>query len=91
MPSKSKPPDLPIIAFASITDWKEWLAAHGSKSKGIWMKLAKKDSGIASVSRQEAIDAALCYGWIDGQVGKFDELYWLVRYTPRGPKSIWSE
>jgi uncharacterized protein YdeI (YjbR/CyaY-like superfamily) len=82
---------LPIMAFASASEWEEWLDAHGQQSKGIWLKLAKKDSGIPSVTRQQAIDAALCFGWIDGQVGKFDDRYWLVRFTPRGPKSLWSE
>jgi uncharacterized protein YdeI (YjbR/CyaY-like superfamily) len=60
-------------------------------SKGIWLKLAKKQSGIPSVSRQEVIDGALCYGWIDGQLEKFDERYWLVRFTPRSSRSKWSK
>ena len=55
------------------------------------MKLAKKDSGIASVTYDEAVEAALCYGWIDGQKKGFDEQYWLQKFTPRGPKSIWSK
>jgi uncharacterized protein YdeI (YjbR/CyaY-like superfamily) len=83
--------ELPIIAFASAHVWEAWLAAHGSESKGIWLKLAKKESGIASLSRQEAIDGALCYGWIDGQTARFDERQWLVRFTPRRQRSIWSE
>jgi uncharacterized protein YdeI (YjbR/CyaY-like superfamily) len=81
---------LPVIAFASASDWELWLSKQPRSSKGIWLKLAKKDSGIKSVSRQEAIDGALCYGWIDGQLQKFDERYWLVRFTPRSARSKWS-
>jgi uncharacterized protein YdeI (YjbR/CyaY-like superfamily) len=81
---------LPVIAFASAPDWEQWLSRQPRSSKGIWLKLAKKESGIESVSRQEAIDGALCYGWIDSQLQKFDEHYWLVRFTPRSAKSKWS-
>src|SRR5882724_7341475 len=82
---------LPIIAFASAADWEKWLSAQPRTSKGLWLKLAKKESGVATVSRQEAIDGALCYGWIDGQLDKFDERYWLIRFTPRSRKSKWSK
>jgi uncharacterized protein YdeI (YjbR/CyaY-like superfamily) len=83
--------DLPVIAFKSQKAWETWLASQSSASKGLWLKLAKKSSGIASVSQQEAIDTALCYGWIDGQLDAFNENYWLIRFTPRKPKSKWSE
>lgn len=83
--------DLPIVTFASIAEWEAFLAAEPTSSKGVWLKLAKKGSGIASVSRQEAIDGALCHGWIDGQLDAFDEAHWLVRFTPRRRKSKWSE
>ncbi len=82
---------LPIMAFASASDWEKWLSAQPRTSKGLWLKLAKKESGISSVSRQEAIDGALCYGWIDGQLDKFDERYWLIRFTPRSSRSKWSK
>jgi uncharacterized protein YdeI (YjbR/CyaY-like superfamily) len=82
---------LPIIAFASASDWEDWLSRQLGRSKGVWLKLAKKQSGIRSVSRQEAIDGALCYGWIDGQLQKFDERYWLIRFTPRADRSKWSK
>src|SRR5882724_5721263 len=82
---------LPIIAFASAAACEKWLFAQPRTCKGLWLKLAKKDSGVASVSRQEAIDGALCYGWIDGQLDKFDERYWLIRFTPRSRKSKWSK
>src|ERR1700691_4480699 len=81
---------LPALAFASASDWEQWLSRQPRSSKGIWLKLAKKGARIESVSRQGAIDGALCYGWIDGQLQKFDERYWLVRFTPRSAKSKWS-
>jgi uncharacterized protein YdeI (YjbR/CyaY-like superfamily) len=82
---------LPIMAFASAAEWEAWLAQQPRTSKGLWLKLAKKASGLPSVSRSEAIEGALCHGWIDGQLEKFDEHHWLVRFTPRKPKSKWSE
>jgi uncharacterized protein YdeI (YjbR/CyaY-like superfamily) len=82
---------LPIMAFASAVEWEAWLAQQPGTSKGLWLKLAKKASGLPSVSRSEAIEGALCHGWIDGQLEKFDEHHWLVRFTPRKPKGKWSE
>lgn len=82
--------DLPVKAFASQAAWDAWLTAHAADSSGLWLKLGKKSAGIASVSRAEAIDTALCHGWIDGQLDGFDEDYWLIRFTPRKPASIWS-
>ena len=81
---------LPVMAFASATAWEEWLGRQPRSSKGIWLKLAKQDSGIRSVSKTEAIDGALCHGWIDGQLQKYDEKCWLIRFTPRGARSKWS-
>jgi uncharacterized protein YdeI (YjbR/CyaY-like superfamily) len=83
--------DLPVIAFKSQKAWDAWLASQPVQSKGLWLKLAKKSSGIASVSRPEAIDTALCHGWIDGQLDSFDADYWLIRFTPRQSTSKWSE
>src|SRR5580704_2491770 len=83
--------DLPVIAFKSQQAWDAWLTSLPAPSKGLWLKLAKKSSGVASVSRQEAVDTALCHGWIDGQLDSFDDKYWLIRFTPRRSKSIWSE
>lgn len=60
-------------------------------SKGIWLKLAKRGSGVASVTKAEAIEVALCHGWIDGQLNPYDERFWLIRFTPRSAKSRWSE
>ena len=83
--------DLPVIAFKSQHAWDAWLTSQPASSKGLWLKLAKKSSGIASVSKPEAIDTALCHGWIDGQLDSFDDEYWLIRFTPRQPASKWSE
>jgi uncharacterized protein YdeI (YjbR/CyaY-like superfamily) len=82
---------LPVKAFASAADWERWVAAQPHSSPGVWLKLAKKASRIASVSKQEAIDCALCHGWIDGQLEKYDDRYWLIRFTPRSAKSKWSD
>ena len=83
--------DLLVIAFKSQQAWDAWLTSQPTQSKGLWLKLAKKSSGVASVSRQEAIDTALCHGWIDGQLDSFDDDYWLIRFTPRQSTSKWSE
>jgi uncharacterized protein YdeI (YjbR/CyaY-like superfamily) len=83
--------DLPVVAFKSQQMWDTWLASQPAACKGLWLKLAKKSSGIASVSKAEAIDTALCHGWIDGQLDSFDDRYWLIRFTPRQSTSKWSE
>jgi len=87
----SKPSELPTLPFASQADWANWLKTQHDQSPGIWLKLAKKDSSIPSVTYDEAVDIALCYGWIDGQKKGLDNKYWLQKFTPRGPKSIWSK
>lgn len=87
----NKPADLSILPFASQAKWADWLARQHDKSAGVWLKLAKKDSGIPSVTYDEALEIALCYGWIDGQKKSFDEKYFLQKFTPRRPKSIWSK
>ena len=86
-----KTTDLPIKPFASKAKWADWLARQHDKSAGLWLKLAKKDSEIKSITYEEALDVALCYGWIDGQKKGFDDKYWLQKFTPRGRKSIWSK
>ena len=83
--------DLPVLAFKSQQAWDTWLASQPVRSKGLWLKLAKKSSGIASVSKAEALDCALCHGWIDGQLDRFDDDFWLIRFTPRQATSKWSE
>ena len=89
--ASAKVRDLPVKAFVSLEAWETWLAAQPATSKGVWLKHAKQSAKSPSVSRQEAIDGALCYGWIDGQLDKFDDDWWLVRFTPRRPMGKWSE
>jgi len=67
------------------------LAEHHAVSKGVWLKIAKKETGIPSVDYAGALECALCYGWIDGQKAALDEQFWLQKFTPRGPKSGWSK
>ena len=87
----SESSELLILPFASQSKWADWIAKQHDKSAGVWLKLAKKDSGISSVTYTEALEVALCYGWIDGQKNSFDEKYFLQKFTPRRPKSIWSK
>ncbi|MCO6452860.1 MAG: YdeI/OmpD-associated family protein [Caldilineales bacterium] len=82
---------LPVIHFNSENEWERWLEAEHAQAQGLWLKLAKKDSGIPTVSYAEAVDVALCFGWIDGQKAAFDESYWLQRFTPRRSRSKWSQ
>ena len=82
--------DLPVLGFPSRQAWAGWLDEHHESSSGIWLKFAKKGSGIESVSHAEALEEALRHGWIDGQAAKFDEDHWLQRFTPRRPRSRWS-
>jgi len=83
--------ELPILPFESKKKFADWLAKNHDKSAGLWLKIAKKATGISTVTYLEALDVALCYGWIDGQKGSFDEQYFLQKFTPRRPKSIWSK
>jgi len=91
MGAKKPAADLPILSFENPEAFAAWLSEHHAGSPGLWLKLAKKGSGIASVNYAEALDVALCYGWIDGQKGSFDESWWLQKFTPRGARSIWSK
>ena len=81
---------LPIMSFEAQQDWERWLKEHYTE-EGIWLKIAKKETGIPSVSYAEALDSAICYGWIDGQKASFDDKYWLQKFTPRRQKSVWSK
>jgi uncharacterized protein YdeI (YjbR/CyaY-like superfamily) len=83
--------NLPIIPFASQADWENWLEGNHSSSTGLWLKIAKKASGVPTVAFGEAIDVALCFGWIDGQRRSYDDVWYLQRLTPRRPRSRWSE
>ncbi|MBI1280456.1 MAG: hypothetical protein GC179_20205 [Anaerolineaceae bacterium] len=83
--------ELPVISFVSDKEWEQWLEENGSTSKGLWIKMAKKESGIVSINHPQALDVALCFGWIDGQRLKFDGQYFLQKFTPRRSKSMWSK
>lgn len=82
---------LPTKTFKTPREWRQWLAKNHSAANGLWLRIFKKDSGKETVSYAEALDEALCYGWIDGQKKKFDELSFLQKFTPRRPKSLWSK
>lgn len=82
---------LPILLFASKEEWADWLDSHHANSPGVWLQLARKASSIASVTYEEALEVALCYGWIDGQKKSYDADSWLQKFTPRGARSIWSK
>ncbi len=88
---KKKETELPIIAFPDGRAFAAWIEQQQGDCAGLWVKFAKKASGIAGISQQEALDVALCYGWIDGQRTGFDNNYYLNRYTPRRARSKWSE
>lgn len=83
--------DLPIKAFKTSNDWEKWLAKNYSKPAGIWLRFFKKASGVKTVNYAEALDVALCYGWIDGQANKYDDKSYLQRFTPRRKRSVWSK
>ncbi|KAE8147891.1 hypothetical protein BDV25DRAFT_168812 [Aspergillus avenaceus] len=91
MLSNPEPSDLPIHTFESAQDFERFLEREHSIAPGIYLKLAKKSSGRVSVSREEAVETALCFGWIDGRALAYDQHSWLVRYTPRRAKSVWSK
>jgi uncharacterized protein YdeI (YjbR/CyaY-like superfamily) len=82
---------LPIIPFQFQQDWERWLEDNHAESEGLWLKMAKKASGIPTVSFNDAIDVAICFGWIDGQRLGHDDTWYLQRFTPRRPRSRWSE
>ena len=84
-------PDLPVEEFASAKQWERWLARNHATSPGVWLKIAKKGSGVETVSHPEALEVALCYGWIDGLRHKHDDVYFRQRFTPRTPRSKWSK
>ncbi len=82
---------LQILTFGKVRKFEAWLVANGPDAPGMWLKLAKKGAPEPTLAKSEAIDAALCHGWIDGQLDKYDAYYWLVRFTPRKRGSKWSQ
>jgi uncharacterized protein YdeI (YjbR/CyaY-like superfamily) len=83
--------DLPILEFTDRAAWQSWLDEEHESSRGVWIKIAKKASGIPTVTHAEALEDALCHGWIDGQRAPHDDTHFLQRFTPRRPRSRWSE
>ena len=82
---------LPVLSFVDAKGFEDWLDQQPANAAGAWLKLAKKAAKIATLSKAEAIDAALCHGWIDGQLDKYDDEHWLIRFTPRKARSKWSQ
>lgn len=89
--TKKKTPTLKTLSFKNLKDWKKWLKDNEKSSPGIWIKFRKKGTAASVLTYPEARDEAICYGWIDGQIKSIDENYYLRRFTPRKPKSIWSK
>ncbi len=83
--------DIPVVTFPDGKSWEGWLKDNYTDQTGVWLKIAKKDSGIPSVTQLEALDSCLCYGWIDGQRRSYDDKYYLQKYTPRRKRSLWSK
>jgi uncharacterized protein YdeI (YjbR/CyaY-like superfamily) len=81
---------LPVVTFQDSGAFEHWIESQSTQSKGAWLRLAKKGSSLRTLSKAEAIDAALCHGWIDGQLDRYDDESWLVRFTPRKAGSKWS-
>lgn len=89
--SQKKPDTLPVRLFEQQPDWLKWLTENHSTSSGVWLQLAKKGGTMRSMSYDEAIEVALCFGWFDGQKKAQDDQYWLQKVTPRSVKSVWSK
>jgi uncharacterized protein YdeI (YjbR/CyaY-like superfamily) len=79
------------VEFNKATEWQKWLAAHHANTDGVWLRFYKKGSGVKTLTYAEALDSALCYGWIDGQAKKYDELSYVQKFTPRRARSMWSK
>ncbi|HEX6924677.1 MAG TPA: YdeI/OmpD-associated family protein [Longimicrobiaceae bacterium] len=86
-----KDAEYPILHLDSGEAWREWLEANHATSSGVWLRIARKGADLSSPTREEALDAALCYGWIDGQARSEGETSWLQKFTPRGKRSTWSK
>ncbi|NEN85639.1 YdeI/OmpD-associated family protein [Paenibacillus elgii] len=86
-----KESELPILLFADQPSWEAWLEQNHDASAGVRLHLAKKQADVVTLTYQEALESALCYGWIDSRKEAYDESTWLQRFTPRGAKSIWSK
>ncbi len=83
--------DLPVFSFDTQEEWRKWLSKNYSAASGVWLRFYKKASGIRKVNYQEALDEALCFGWIDGLVNKYDDNSYLQKFTPKRKRSTWSQ
>lgn len=83
--------ELPVLLFADSGEMEEWLEENGADSQGVWLKIAKKGAREPSVTYDEAVELALCFGWIDSQVRRFDDQHYIQRFTPRRPRGRWSK
>ena len=81
---------IPTHRFATPEEWEGWLEENHAHAKGVWIKMAKKASGIETIRHPDAVDVALCFGWIDGRRERLDDTHFLQRFTPRRPRSNWS-
>jgi uncharacterized protein YdeI (YjbR/CyaY-like superfamily) len=91
MPEKRKPDVADVMFFGGAAEFEVWLAGHVDWRPGVWLKIAKKASGIPSLTDEEAVDLGLCYGWISGKRKAYDDVYYLQHYVPRRPRSLWSQ
>jgi len=90
-PQSKSSTELPVHYFARKLDWAAWLNKNHASSSGVWLQLAKKGADVSSVSYEEAIEVALCFGWIDGQKQAHSDQFWLQKFTRRSDKSVWSK
>jgi uncharacterized protein YdeI (YjbR/CyaY-like superfamily) len=91
VPAKPAVNEAVVIAFRDAAEFEAWLDAHAGLRAGVWLKIAKKGSGVPSLTADEAVDLGLCYGWVSGQRKPCDEVYYLQKYVPRRPRSRWSQ
>ena len=84
------PTDLPVLAFADQAALEAWLEAEHARAPGLYVKIAKKGTGIPSVNWEQMVEVLLCFGWIDGRANRLDDVFYLQRITPRRPRSVWS-
>ncbi|HET6847814.1 MAG TPA: YdeI/OmpD-associated family protein [Gaiellales bacterium] len=82
---------LPVLPFETVREWRDWLSAQPEGARGLWVRFARSGSGIASITHAEALEEALCDGWIDGQVRRLDDRWWAQRFGPRTARSRWSK
>ena len=91
MPAKRAVNEAVVIAFRDAAEFEAWLDAHAGQRAGVWLKIAKRGSGVPSLTDDEAVDVGLCYGWVSGQRKSCDEVYYLQKYVPRREGSRWSQ